>query len=161
MTASENKTCPEVVFTCLAEDIESVLRWNLNSEESAVYTLDTSDTYPITLSLLNTPLNSKVGTNNVDIQILQARQNENNADNANFLSTMKVDISALQGANVTTVSCGSSGTRNTSAVVFDPAGGQFYLAYPCSYVMTLSPCTIARDYIFKFPGLAKNLVSRS
>ena len=98
--------CPKVIFNCSAEDLSSTnLRWLIDGNIFASYLLDPDDEYPIAVEPSNTTLNALIG--GVDIQILAASQNEDNLDIASYLSIMTVNnISALQGAGASTLSCG-------------------------------------------------------
>ena len=139
MTPSTSDVCPEVTFTCTAEDLPgATLRWFLNDVLFAVYSFIPQNQYPIPITPENTTYNALASA--VDIQILAASPNEDNLDHASFLSTMTVNISALQGAGVRNVSCGrrSTLTRSYANVTFNSNGGKF------SYMI----CIILCKYIF-------------
>ena len=105
LTVNTSSVCPEVTFTCLAVDLPSpILRWFLNDNQFAAYLGSPSDQYPLTLQPLNATLNVLVG--GVNVQILEASFDDNLDAIVSMHSTMTVNISALQGAGVTNVSCG-------------------------------------------------------
>ena len=104
-------------------DIQATLQWFFSDRQFALYPISQTDSYPLTVEPQDTTLNTLVG--GVDIQILSASLNEDNPDQASFLSTMTVNISALQGAGVSTISCGSLGVRQTIGVRLNSNIGQF------------------------------------
>ena len=124
-----SSVCPEVTFTCSAVDLSSpILRWFLNDNQFVLYAISPSDEYPLPLEPPNATLNALVG--GVNVQILNASFNEDNPDAiASIQSTMTVNISALQGAGVTNVSCGlfNTMTRAYKNVTFNSIGGKFFL----------------------------------
>ena len=122
MTAiTSNNLCPEVNFICSAVDLPStVLRWFFNDVEYATYVFGSMHEFPQAVQTRNTTYTEVSG---VDIQILNASLNEDNQDVASFLSAMTANISALQGAGVSTVSCGSSSIRSTIDTEFDSSRG--------------------------------------
>ncbi len=120
LTASSSNVCPEVTFSCSAVDLLTTLRWFFNDELFATYAYIPTHEYPFTLLPGNATYNALVG--GVDIQILEASPNEDNPDSATYLSTMTMNVSALQGAGVSTVSCGSF-TRKSSLNVANSSGG--------------------------------------
>ncbi len=111
LTASLSNVCPGVTLTCNAVDLPtSILRWFFNSDQLAFYVYN-MDQYPFPVEPQNVTLNDLVG--GVDIQILEASLNVNDRDITNFLSTMTVNISALQVAGINNISCGSRGRKTT------------------------------------------------
>lgn len=120
-----------VKFTCSATDLEaSALRWFFNDDLFATYTFVHSHKYPFTLmdpDIVNVTYDALLG--GVGIKILSASHNEDN-DRSDFLSTITVNISVLQGAGVTDISCGLFNvTRRAYAdVVYNMSRGK--LAYP-------------------------------
>ena len=123
MTASTSGICPKVTFTCSA-DMLTVLRWFVSDDLFATYDVIPSDLYPLTVEPVNATYNALVG--GVNVQILAASLNEDNQDFASFLSTMTVNISALQDAGVTNVSCGVfDRTRPYVNIPYNSSAGKF------------------------------------
>ncbi len=121
MTASSSNVCPEVTFSCSAVDFLTTLRWFFNDDLFATYAYIPTPEYPFTVLPGNATYNALVGS--VDIQILEVSLNEDDPDMASFLSTMTVNISALQGAGVSTVSCGGFSQRSNIDIAFNSSGG--------------------------------------
>ncbi len=97
--------CHEVTYTCSAVDLASIsLQWFFNDLQFAFYSIRLTDEYPVTVEPQGG--NFIALASEVNITILVAKPNENNANMATFLSTMTVNISALREAGVSTVSCG-------------------------------------------------------
>ena len=123
LTASKSGLCPAVTFTCSAVNLDTVLRWFVNDDLFASYDLIPSDMYPLTVEPVNATYNALVG--GADVQILAASLNEENQNFASFLSTMTVNISALQDAGVSHVSCGriSRLTRTYANISYNSSAG--------------------------------------
>ena len=125
LNISSNSTsiCPEVTFICFAEDLPAnSLRWFFNNDD-LVGTYDfaaQAHQYPFTVIPHDMTL-----AGIVDILILSASLNEDNLDQANFLSTMSVNISMLQELGVSNVSCGLFGTRSYLQVQYTSNGGEY------------------------------------
>lgn len=106
LTANSLKMCPEVTLTCSIVDLPSTsLRWFFNGNEFARYTISTNDFYPMQIEPENTTHYTLLGC--INIRILEASVNEDNPDRANFLSTITCNVSSLQRAGISTISCGS------------------------------------------------------
>ena len=98
-TRRESNTCPEVTFTCTALDLQSsALRWFLDGDGVAVYTLSPSHKYPRSVE----PEYRK-SWGDVAVQILMATINDNGFS---FWSTIAVNISVLKMAEISSISCG-------------------------------------------------------
>ena len=127
LTGDESSLCPIVTFTCIAvNQQEPILNWYFNDDRFARYPFDPDfpSQYPLTLEPENATFNSLVG--GVQIQIT-ASGIENNAS---FLSTMTVNISALQEAGVSTLSCGSSlFNRRIINMAFNSSNGSYSVFY--------------------------------
>lgn len=108
MTANLSSVCPEVILTCSVVGIpSSTLRWFFNNNSVlATYPFDQTDEYPLTVE----PNDALLGI--VEIMILEASLNADNVDLTNFISTLKVNAAALQAVGVSTIMCGSFGTRS-------------------------------------------------
>ena len=107
-----------VTFTCSAVDLPATtLRWFFNDDEFARYTFSHGDQYPFAVQPRNATYNSLVG--GVDVRMLRASHNE---DMASFLSTMTLNISALQEARVYSAGCGSFTTRSTNNITYSNQG---------------------------------------
>ena len=79
----------------------TVLRWFFDDDPFAFYTFGLDDNFPIHVDpQLNIP------GGNVDIKVVMATPNENDQDIFSFLSTMKVNLSAVKRAGKSTISCG-------------------------------------------------------
>ena len=102
-------------FTCSVVNLPSTtLRWFFDNDLFAVYPFSRTASYPLTVEPLNATYSSLVG--GVGVQVMEASLNEDNTDMASFISTMTANISALQGAGVSAVSCGSIAIRNNFAL---------------------------------------------
>ena len=66
-------------------------------------------------------LNNQLG--GVNVQIVEASQVDDTEDVASFLSSMRVNISALAAARVTNVSCGSFSVRSSINITLDSNRG--------------------------------------
>ena len=119
LTASSFDTCPEVTFTCYATDMPGgTLRWFFDDSVSALYNFFADDSYPLSVDPIE---DSLIGS--VDIQIISASLNEDDADLTTFNSTVRANISALQAVGITSISCGSIGTRGTLDISFNNSNG--------------------------------------
>lgn len=106
LTVNSMKICPEAAFTCTAMDLPSTsLRWFLNGDEFARYTFARNHLYPRNVEPENATYNMLIGV--VNIQILEASVNENNADEANFLSILTINTTAANIAGSFVIQCGS------------------------------------------------------
>ena len=125
MISRPSDICPDVTFICSAVDLPStVLRWFFNDELFALHSFVPSDSYPIAAQLIvNMDLNIQLG--DVDIKIEEASQPDLTVEVANFLSTMKLNISALQVRRVANVSCGSTEVRISTNISYDSNAGLF------------------------------------
>ena len=105
-----------MTFTCSAVGLPSTTsRWFFNGNQFALYTISITDIYPQTVEPQNATYNTLIG--GVNIQILEANVNEDNPDVANFLSTMTVhNISALLGAGISNLECGSFAVRKNISI---------------------------------------------
>ena len=118
LTASTSGICPEVTFTCLAMEISDSLRWFFNDVDTfALYAIIPDDVYPLSVQPLNATYNELVGR--VDIQIIEASTHEDNPELFGFLSTMAVNIFALQRAGISKILCGTSGTMDAVTIEQD------------------------------------------
>ena len=85
------------------------VRWFFNDELFALQDIVNIDEYPFTVEPRNATYNALVG--GVNIQIITAGPN---VDLASFNSTLTVNISALQTAGVSSISCGLFSTAGRS-----------------------------------------------
>ena len=85
--------------------MHTVLRWFYDTFVFTQYAFNPADSYPLTVEAINATYNTLVG--GVDIQILAANLVADRSM-VSFLSTMTVNVSALQKAGISNISCGSS-----------------------------------------------------
>ncbi len=133
LTVSMSDTCPNVTFTCSAVDLPAtVFRWFLNDDTFHFYQypiLNPNVEYPITVTPDNATYNTLVG--GVKLVIVNASLSVENPDSmASFLSTMTVNISALQEARISTVSCGRIMQRSSVNLTTNSDGG-WYIIVTC------------------------------
>lgn len=128
-STSSDTTCPQALFLCSTENLPSiVLLWFFDDDPVAEYQfplVGSPDEYPHTLQSASPNLAGVVM-----FEIVRAVLSESNSDNANFVSTLSANLSALRGAGVAAISCGSIGTRsNVYALDFDI--NEFFSARQC------------------------------
>ena len=113
--------CPTVLFTCSAVNVTSpTLIWFVDDIAFASYTRVMYQ-YPFTVVPQNLTFNTQLG--GVEILILEATFDPN-INRVNFLSTMRVNISAIQEASIADVGCGFfSETRRLQDIVFNSSAG--------------------------------------
>ena len=112
MTTNSSDVCPEVTFTCTAVDLLSTtFRWFSDGDQIALYAISPTDTYP---------LEPMVTRDDVNVTILQGNLNQNNVE-ASYISTLTVNILALQSANISFIECGSLASRANITLVFSGA----------------------------------------
>ena len=101
-----------LTLNCSIELTETFLQWFYDANPFANYIIHSADSYPLTVEATNTTYNALVG--GVDIQILAAMI-EGDIGNimTSFLSTMTVNVSALQEAGVSKIACGNSFLMNS------------------------------------------------
>ena len=142
MTSRSSDQCPDVTFVCSAVDLPStVLRWFFSNELFAQHSFIPGESYPRpTRTIINTTLNTELG--GVDIEIVEASQPNSTREVTNFISTMKVNISALQKRGLTDVSCGSTEARISTNISYDDNAGWFTLMCLATNVhCSLFPCS--------------------
>ena len=98
---------------CIVVDFDSVIRWFFDNTQFASYTFSPNENFPRNATIENEQLNLQVG--GVDVQILGAVPNDNNPDAFSFNSSLAANISALQLAGISSISCGglSPASRST------------------------------------------------
>ena len=112
LTARPSNNCPWVTFNCSVHLSATTLRWFYNADPIADYAINPAHSYPRSLALDDTTIyNSLAG--GVDIQILAAIFEDETRSMASFLSTMRVNVSALQEAGVSNVACGTFNMMST------------------------------------------------
>ena len=125
MSVTSPGVCPEVLFDCNAVGLSSdSLRWYFDDDLFAVYNLDENDQYPLVLNPRNVTYSTLVG--GVDIQILEATPNENNANIVRYRSSLIFsNISQLQVAGISEISCGprSEEERGYANIEFNSSQG--------------------------------------
>ena len=131
LTVNTSSICPEVTFICSDMNLQSaVLRWFLNSRLFATYAYSPSDHYPVTVTPDNAAIALNALVDGVDVQILSVSSNEDNPNDIGSIeSTMTVNISALQGAGVTNVSCGTINNANFANITFNSSGGKSFMTH--------------------------------
>lgn len=113
--------CPEVNITCCATNFsQDVLTWYFDNTPVADYVFNTGDNYPRPAEILLVD-NEDFG---VEVWIANASRATGNA--VNFLSTLSIrNISMLQEAGVSRISCGSFSDRSRHAdVVYNSSLGE-------------------------------------
>ena len=109
---------------CSAVDFESTnVRLFLDNDEFASQDVATIPQYPFTVEPLNATYNALVG--GVGVQILEAGLNPDDQDSASFNTTLTGNISALQAAGVTNISCGlrNANERRYIDILFNSNAG--------------------------------------
>lgn len=93
--------CPEVNFICTLMDFPTTtLRWFFNDVLIATYPFHPMDQYPRNLT-------STFPIDGVEIQIISASLNSSGSvTSTSYLSSLRANISALQEARISSVSCG-------------------------------------------------------
>ncbi len=99
-----------MTFNCSIQLSDTVLRWFYDADQFADYAINLADSYPLAVEAENATYNAVVG--GVDIQILAATH-DSDQNMASYLSTMTVNVSALQEAGLSKVACGSFTVMST------------------------------------------------
>lgn len=82
----------------------------------AAYSYDPSNQYPLCVEATNLTYNTEIG--GAEICVLEATQNAENLDRINFISSITVNLTALEAAGVFNISCGRFMARSTISFTY-------------------------------------------
>ena len=109
--------CPTTSFVCSATDFSATtLRWFFDNELFAIYSYIPTDEYPLTIVALSQNYSAEIG--GAEIHILDATQSADDLDRINIISTITLNITALEAARVFNISCGSFTIQRTISIEY-------------------------------------------